>query len=132
MAKLLFRRHVKWGWNRARIKEYSLHSDMRLCQEPEKVAAKPAAEPTATTTNDRKDQLFLCMEYSRNDLPQKVVRLIYNATCKVNFESLGITQMTTAYSRAKNIRDLVTKAKLHQAPGKEASKYYSGELSAIW
>ena len=84
-------------------------------------SSKPAAEPTATTTNDRKDQLFLCMEYSRNDLPRKVVRLIYNATCKVNFESLGITQMTTAYLEAKNMRDLVTKAKLLPAPGKEAS-----------
>ena len=34
-----------------------------------------------------------------------------------------------AYSRPKNIKDSMTKAKLHQAPGREASKYYSGELS---
>ena len=54
--------------------------------------------------------------------------MIYDATYKVNFESLGITQMTTAYSCPKNIKYLVTKAKLHHAPGKEASTYYLGEL----
>jgi hypothetical protein len=32
--------------------------------------------------------------------------------------------MTTACSLTKNIKDIVTKAKLHQAPGVEASKYY--------
>ena len=106
--------------------------DMRLRQEPQKTAAKPAAEPTATTTDDGKDQLFLRMEYSRNDLPRKEVRSIYDAICKVNFECLGITQMTTAYSHAKNMRDHVAKAKLHQTPGKEASKYYLGELSVTW
>ena len=131
MAKLLFHRHVKSRWNRAQTKEYLLHSDMRLRREPQKPAAEPTLEPTATTTNSGKDQLFLRMEYSRSGLPRRAVQSIYDATCKVNFESLRITQMTTVYSRAKNIRDLVIKAKLHQAPSKEASKYYSGKLSNI-
>ena len=72
------------------------------------------------------------MEYNRNDLPRKVVRSINNATCKVTFESLGITQMTTAYSWTKNIRSIVTKAKLDQAPGKRHTNIIRGELSAIW
>ena len=31
--------------------------------------------------------------------------------------------------QAQNIKDTITKAKLHQASGHEASKYYSGELT---
>ena len=73
------------------------------------------------------------MEYGRNDLPRKAVWSIYNAAVKVNFEPLGITQMTTAYSRTNDIKDVVTKAnKLHQAPCNEASKYSLGEQSVIW
>ena len=104
------------------MKVYILYLDMRLRREPQKPATELAAEPTGTTSNDGKDRLFLRMEYSKNDLPRKAIRLIYDATCEVNFESLGTTQMTTACSRAKNIRYLVTKAKLHQTPSKEASK----------
>ena len=35
-----------------------------------------------------------------------------------------------SWNSPKNIKDLVSKSKLHMAPGKEASKYYTGELSA--
>jgi len=70
------------------------------------------------------------IEYGRNDLPRKVVRAIFDLTCKEMCEKIGIRDFTIAYSRPKNIKDLVSKSKLHMAPGKEASKYYTGELSA--
>ena len=53
-----------------------------------------------------------------------MVQSIYNATCKDQFEGLETMQMTIAYARPKNIKNLVTKAKLHQARVKEASNYY--------
>ena len=70
------------------------------------------------------------IEFGRNDLPREAIRAIYNSTCQEMCEGIGIKDFTIAYSRPKNIKDLVTKAKLHMAPGKEASKYYTGELSA--
>ena len=70
------------------------------------------------------------VEYGRNDLPRKVVRSIFDLTCKEMCKKIGIDNFTVAYSRPKNIKDLVSKSKLHMAPGKEASKYYMGELSA--
>ena len=70
------------------------------------------------------------IECGRNDLPRKVVRSIFDLTCKEMCKKIGIDNFTIAYSRPKNIKDLVTKSKLHMAPGKEASKYYMGELSA--
>ena len=74
--------------------------------------------------------LFGHFEYHKNDIPKNKVRAIYETTCKDLLSSrLGIKQLTIAYSRPKNIKDTITKAKLHQAPGREASKYYSGELT---
>ena len=70
------------------------------------------------------------IEYGRNDLPRKAVRSIYDSTCRKMCEKIGIKNFTIAYSRPKNIKDLITRAKLHMTPGKEASKYFSGELSA--
>ena len=70
------------------------------------------------------------IKYGRNDLPRKAICAIYDYTCREMCEGIGIKHFTVAYSRPKNIKDLVTKAKLHMAPGKEASKYYLGELSA--
>ena len=55
---------------------------------------------------------------------------LYNLYFKLTFESVvGINQFNIAYSQPLNIKHTITKAKLHQAPGKEAGKYYSGELS---
>ena len=42
---------------------------------------------------------------------------------------LNIEQLTVAYSSPKNLKDLLIKAKLHQTPGREASKYYSWKLT---
>ena len=39
-------------------------------------------------------------------------------------DNLGYNQLTVAYSRPKNLRELLTKAKLYEVPGLEASTYY--------
>ena len=127
VAIKLFDRHVARGWDRATMRDYILDADRKLS------FPSPTTQPNNTppTTPSNKERLFIHMEYQPHDIPRKHVRAIYDMTCKEVFEhELGITQTTIAYSRPKNIKDLVTKAKLHQAPGKPVSKYYSGELSA--
>ena len=74
------------------------------------------------------NRLFIHTEYSKKDMPKKAVRSIVNATLSNTLAELGISQTTAAYSRPKNIKDLLSKAKLHQAEGKEVSVYYSGGL----
>jgi len=78
--------------------------------------------------NSPRDRIFFHAEYGRNDLSRRAIRSIFDDTCREMCESIGITQFTVAFSRPKNIKDYVTKTKLHMAPGKEASKYYTGEL----
>ena len=129
MATKLFNRHVARGWNRAFMKDLILQADARL--EAQQLQAN-LPTPTPILHKEplsNKERLFLHFEYHRCDIPKAQVRAIYNSTCNDLFERhLGIKQLTICYSRSTNIREAITKAKLHQAPGKEASKYYSGEL----
>ncbi|KAL7554563.1 hypothetical protein ACHAWF_018021, partial [Thalassiosira exigua] len=75
-------------------------------------------------------QTFIHLEYHPNNFPQRRVREIYDLHCKDLFANkLGIEQTTVAFSKHRNLQAALTKAKLHQPAGKEASKYYSGELS---
>ena len=134
-----FKRHVARGWNRATMKEYILTADAKLTEGlttkpptslPTNLPSLPSPNPTAEPELTNHERIFLHWEYHPNDIPRKNVRTIYNNTCKELFEdALGIKQTTIAYSRPKNLKDVLTKAKLYQAPGREASKFYSGELS---
>lgn len=131
MAIKLYQRHVARGWEKAKFKQYILDANLRIQNEP-------TPSPTITHTNQPttlqsttklRDTIYLHWEYHPNDIPRRRIRAIYNSCCEeILRKSIDIEQMTIAYSRPPNIKDLLTKAKLHQAPGQEASKYYSGEL----
>ena len=121
MAVLLLRRLVARGWDRTYIKSLIQSADSRL---------RSAEAQSSTTPNDRrpltnKERLFLHYEYHPNGMPRGQIRQIYHSTCGELLESRpGIKQMTVAYSRPKNDRDVLVRAKLHQAPGHEASTYF--------
>ena len=133
VALKLFHRHAARGWNRVLLKDIILKADKKIRQQLSNPPPAPSEASSASPSEDsNKEQLFLHMEYGQNDLPWKAVRDIYDSTCREAFEELGIKRFVTAYSRSNNIKDLVTRAKLYQAPGQEASKYYSGELAAEW
>ena len=132
VACLLHKRHAARGWGRQQLKRLILDADLKLCQHPPSLppAVTPAPPDPLLFQNQSADRVFMHVEYGRNDLPRKVVRSIFDLTCKEMCKKIGIDNFTVAYSRPKNIKDLVSKSKLHMAPGKEASKYYMGELSA--
>ena len=117
------------------IKQWVLSADDKIQQESQqkRLLQSQSIEPTYIPTEEpttNKERVFLHFEYHKNDIPKNKVRAIYESTCNEILSSkLGIKQLTIAYSRPKNIKDTITKAKLHQAQGREASKYYSGELS---
>ena len=123
-----FNRYCNRGWNRAILKGYILDADQRVKSTVPKVPP-PAAPPSETPLPNNKETLYIHMEYHPNDIPRHRVRAIFNHYCQELFKDrLDITQSIVAYSRPPNIKDTVTKAKLHQAPGRNASKFYSGEL----
>ena len=111
-------------------KSHILAADARLTNSnPPILPLPPPIIETTDETNDTKDTIFIHWEYHPNDIPRRRIREIYNNTCgELLKEDLDICNTIVAYSRPPNLKDMITKAKLHQAPGKEASKYYSGEL----
>ena len=128
MTIKLYKQHVTRGWSRQEIKGYILEANKKLHLPIPPTNVLPALLPTKSEVLSNKERLFLHLEYDKKDIPRKAIRALYDHHCRDTFKKLGITQMTTAFSRPKNIKDSLTKAKLHQAPGHEASKYYMGEL----
>lgn len=135
IVTLLYKRHVARGWDRATIKRLILDADLRVREKEKEKELQPTPTnlptdtPTNQPTNNRTDTIYLHWVYHPNDIPRHRIRAIYDSCCgEIIKEEVGIEKMIIAYSRPPNIKDTLTKAKLHQAPGKEASKYYSGEL----
>ena len=125
MATKLYTRHVAKGWNRALIKSHILAADLKIRNS----SSQPSLPSTVEPVSNNKDTLFIHFEYHPNDIPRRRIRAIYNTCCnEVLRNTLDITKLVIAYSRPPNLKDAITKAKLHQAPGKKASQYYSGEL----
>ena len=119
-ASLLFKRLAQRGWDKQVIKEYILQADARLSN-PTQQIEKP--------TYKNKEMLILHWIYHPNDIPRKLLRRLYDTHCKELFNNqLDIKQFIIAYHAAPTLRSAVTKAKLIQEPGKEASKYFDGEL----
>ena len=127
VATKLFKRHAARGWDKTVLKRMILESNTKL----ERKQLPPLQPATSTSNNllDKNNRLFVHMEYSKNDIPKKAIRSIVDATLPTTMEKLGINQVTVAYSRPKNLKDLLSKAKLHQAKGQEVSAYYSGGLT---
>ena len=88
--------------------------------------------PDSTTkkpTLPNKKKLILHWIYHPNDIPRTILRRLYNTHCARLFEEhLDIQQFIIAFHSAPTLRSALTKAKLIQEPGKEASKYFDGEL----
>ena len=118
-VKLLYRRLLLRGWDRTFMRNLILEA----CTCAKSKAHTPATQPTLNQglLNDV-DRLFIHIEYHPEDIPRKRVQELYQLHLgEVLNAELGIEQPTIAYSRPKNIGDLITKAKLHQASGQTSS-----------
>ena len=78
------------------------------------------------------EQILLHLEYHPDDIPREKVRQLFSEMCKPLFSrdtddgGLGIKRTIIAYSRPRNLKDLLQKATLYQRRGKEVSTYFSG------
>ena len=80
--------------------------------------------------NTIEEQIVLHLEYHPNDIPRKRVRQLFAETCEpllsrdINNGGLGIKRTIIAYSRPRNLKDLLQSAKLYEKKGKEVSTYF--------
>ena len=67
------------------------------------------------------------MEYHPDDIPRKKIRDLYSQHCEEIFDNvLGIKRTIVAYSKPRNLRDLLQNAKLYEQKGSEVSTFLGG------
>ena len=107
------------GWDRPTITGHILEATSRV----EKQAR-------STAFNSDKDDCFeniliLHFKYQKDDISRKLIRSIYDGHFGAYFQKdARIQRVIVIYSRPKNIGDFVSKAKLHQVPGKDTRVFF--------
>ena len=126
-TKLLFQRHVNQGWDPVFLKSVFRKALKKLAKSNLSLNQVDDG-PSQDTSDDPSSRILFHMKYHPMDIPRRDVRKIYMEECDSVFkDEIGIEQLTIAYSNAKTIGNVVAKAQLHQASGKEVSKYLTGE-----
>ncbi|KAL7469413.1 hypothetical protein ACHAXS_009674 [Conticribra weissflogii] len=122
---LLYRRLTTRGWNAPWIKQLILTAVTKAQQHSKVPTPNIQQQPT------KNHSIFLHLQYHPNDVPQNELRAIYAKNCKHleqlttdKGKDLSLTSLTIAYSRAKNLRDILTSARLHPVEGKEVKHYF--------
>ncbi len=111
VVALLYKRFCARGWEQRQIKKIILEAVEK--------AQKPLHQQH--TNSPPPKQHFLHLQYHPHDIPRKELQHIFEETCTPlqditteNGGKLAIPKITVAYSRAKNLGDLLRSSKLHQ------------------
>jgi hypothetical protein len=118
----LYKHLLARGWSQSTLKKYILEINSKLHTVPSSTG--PLQGDTPTDKPSTKDRLFFHIPYHPNDIPRCCIQQLYQQHCHDAFQSIGITSLTVAYSRHRNLREHLTQARLHQAAGQEANHFY--------
>lgn len=119
-AKLLFRRLRVRGWDPTVLRKMFLDAASHLSR-------KTSSRLTVSAPVDSDQRLFLHIPYHPGDLSRRDYRMAFERTCNQPFrdwnlvEHLDIRQVTVATHRARTLRQVMMRSKLHQAEGEFAS-----------
>ena len=114
---LLYRRILDRGWEREFIRDLILEATTKIESKRGEKRTNPAP-----ATDDEESRIFLHLQFHPEDISRSEIQQEYQKICGELFKKeLGLNRPTIAYSRPQNVGDYVTQAKLHQAPGREAS-----------
>lgn len=119
----LYKHLLARGWNKDILKKYILESNSKLHSVPPSTGQTQTNDTTDKPTT--KDRLFFHIPYHPNDIPRRRIQQLYQLHCHDAFQTIGINSLTVAYSRHRNLREQLTQARLHQAPGRAASHFYN-------
>ena len=117
VVSMLYQHLLERGWERQYIRQLILDATTSI--EARGPKGSKSSSPSADDTSDR---LFFHLQYHPDDISRKRIQELYQEHCGELFrQELNIERPTIAYSRPPNLGEYVTKAKLHQAPGRTAS-----------
>ena len=130
-TRLLFERLLDRGYKQDHLKVVFMESMKKLSFEKVKVN-----ENKKPISNDDRN-LFFHLPFNPGDISRSKIQMIYEEECETQYESantfknfknritgntMQIEQMTVAYHRAKNIRDVLVPSKLAEVEGKEVAR----------
>jgi hypothetical protein len=121
VAMSFYKRLKDRGWDRRTLETAFVSAHM-------KITSPPAKEKKTKDEISNRETVILHFEYNRHDIQRKKVREIWNETCgllekSISEGGLDIKRVICAYSRPRNLRDLLQRAQLHQNPDHKASTY---------
>ena len=123
VAMKFYTRLRERGWERKTLEPIFIEAHNKFESQSETIKSTQKNESF-------KKLMILHMEYHPNEIPRKKIRELWNKNCgellskTVAEGGLGIEKTIIAYSRPKNLKDVLQSAKLHQHPGKEVSTYF--------
>ena len=111
------------GWSRDVLEPLFVESHNNISSK--KLKPRNAVTPMPS----RKETVMLHLEYNKYDIPKRKVRELWDETCPVLEKDtvdggLGIKKVICAYSRPRNLKDLLQSAKLKETNDHKASSYF--------
>lgn len=124
VTTLLYQCLIARGWDKQWMKHLIMVAVDRIqYQEQHPQPAPKTLQP--------KNSVFLHLQYHPNDIPRTELRALFRKNCTAleemtteNDKPFAISSLIIAYSRAKNLRDVLTSAKLHEVSGNKVSQYF--------
>ena len=124
MSMLFYRILKARGWKRATIEPIFTAAYEKISHQPQR---QPNEESDRTNVSSNRDLMILHMKYHPDDIPRRKIRELYLEHCANEFENfLGIRRTIVAYSRPKNLRDILKSAKLYERSGSKVSTFLGG------
>lgn len=114
-SKLLFQRLINVGYNPTKLHQVFTKAAMKI-QQRQKYTYSTNNQPTEKIKPNQR--LFLHSTFHPKDVSRRMIQMIYKRTCgPVLYDLLDIKQLTIAYHRPTNLRDLLMPSKLRECPG---------------
>ena len=123
IAMKFYTRLRERGWDRKTLEPIFIAAHNKFESQSEKIKSVKKDESSEKL-------MILHLEYHPNEIPRKKIRKLWHKHCgdllskTITEGGLGIEKTVIAYSRPKNLKDVLQSAKLHQHPGKEVSTYF--------
>lgn len=133
-AKNFYTYVLKRGYNEESVKPIFIEAAEKLDARAKcKLLLKDAEDwnKSIPDNKSKEERVFFFREFHPRDISRKTIRDAYDDTCLPLFKSaetpdenfMEISQLTVAYNRPKNLRDLVSPSKLTETPGGEVETY---------
>ena len=125
MVVKFFKYHVSRRWDKHNLKRMILEENDRLKNQINLISHPTVLSISISMLHHNQTipkRLYVHMNYSRNNFQKR--QLDVEETLDKTLQNLNIHQVIVVCSRQNNLKDFLTKGKLHQAPRRKTRKKF--------